>query len=238
MALLGEVMEKFGDKNKFAIWVDYYFITYKNDPVIELEPIRYGMGGRVHCWVNGKNIFAFRDCGPDATYGFDLNVLVQFFSEYLYYHITEDPFPVKTKATNGYDMMEEVQLVEGLDDDLTKLLYVDWDNVDMDLRNEIHYWNVRHGFLTNRGGSFLPDCYMRKHGNQIEFSWGNKYPHESEDGEFYFQHMQGLEYVDIKLYKEVVIAFCQDFLMKFDGKYPKILQEYKDNLQKAIDVNL
>ncbi len=79
MALLGEVMEKFGDKNKFAIWVDYYFITYKNDPVIELEPIRYGMGGRVHCWVNGKNIFAFRDCGPDATYGFDLNVLVQFF---------------------------------------------------------------------------------------------------------------------------------------------------------------
>lgn len=231
-------MERFGDKEKFAIWVDYYFITYKDDPVIELEPIRYGMGGDVYCWLNGKNIFEFRDCGPDATYGFDLNVLIRFFVNNLYYHITEDPFPVKTKATNGYDMMEEVQLVEGLDDDLTKLLDVDWDNVDMELRNEIDYWNVRHGFLTNRGGSFLPDCYIRKYNNTIEFSWTHTTPHRSTEGEFYFQHMQGLEYVDINSYKEVIVSFCQNFFEKFEVKHPKIISEYKEKLQKAIDVKL
>ena len=46
-------MEKFG-VNEFEIWVDYYFITYKDDPIFIQYPEKYGMGGDVYFWVMVK----------------------------------------------------------------------------------------------------------------------------------------------------------------------------------------
>ena len=75
------------------------------------------MWGNVYFWVKNKNLFEFKDCGPDATYGHDLYILIEFFCDNLIYHITDDNFPAKTISTNAWDMLEEYKLIEGPDND-------------------------------------------------------------------------------------------------------------------------
>lgn len=231
-------MIKFGKPDEFEIWVDYYFIKYKGNEDFIAQFNEYEMWAFVYFWVNGKNIFAFKDCGADATYGFDLNVLVTLFTDHLYYHITNDPFPVKTTATNGVDMMEETKLVQGDDSDLSKWAELDWDNIDMSIRREIDLWNYHHGFLDNRGGSFLPDAYVQRVGSQVEISWKNLFPHRNVNGEFYFEHKEGVEFIDLKLYRDTVISFCLDFISKFKNSKPEWMQKYLDDLKRAIEVEV
>ena len=63
------------------------------------------LGGSICFWVKGKNLFAFKDWGPDATYGYyTLHYLVDFLSKHLVDHITEIPFPMEVESTNAIDI--------------------------------------------------------------------------------------------------------------------------------------
>ncbi|MBN9288839.1 MAG: hypothetical protein BGO43_14025 [Gammaproteobacteria bacterium 39-13] len=226
-------MKIFGDKEKFAIQFDFY-----TERGIEIHDDRYLMFGSAFFWVNGKNLFAYRDFGPDATFSYDLAILLDFFCDFLFYHITEDPFPAVTQSKIAVEMLEEFQLVEGEDNDVMKYLDVDWDNVDMDLHEKIYDWNVRHGFTANNGGSFLPHAYLRRVADKIEVSWENNFPYKAEKGEVYMKYKKGVDYVDAKLYKEVIVKFCMELINKFKENFPEKMQENYENLKKAIEVTL
>lgn len=229
----------FGEKDRFQIQYYPYIEQYKDDPDLVENSKDYELGGSIFFWVNKKNLFAFKDLGPEATYShFDLSILVDFFCNYLYYHITVDLFPVQTKSKIGINMMDEIMLVDSPDNDLAKYLGVDWDKVDSKLYSEIHSWNIRHGLLTNNGGTFLPDAYIQKVNNKIEISWRNEFPYRSTGGEFYAEHKEGVELIDIKPYRDTVVAFCLEFLSRMEKIYPKRATEFREKLQRAIDVPL
>lgn len=233
-------MKKFGKESEFALWVNNHYLLYKNEPLFLQNPEKYEMDGDVYFWVKNKNIFEYADCESPATYWFDLNTLIRFFCENLSYHITDDPFPIPTKTSNAIAMMNEVSLIDAEEEgtELEKLAEVDWDNIDMELQEEIYEWNTRHGLLANRDGSLLPHAYIRKVNDKIEISWDTTFAHDNGDREFYFVHKKGVEYIDIKLYRDTVIQFCVDFINKFKDKYPDITQKYSKSLQKAIDIIL
>lgn len=231
-------MKQFGDKVEFGIDCAYYLDEYKDDPDVLAHPERYDTGGSIYFWVNGKNLFLYKGYGPEATYSFDLNVLVEFFCDKLHLLIKDDPFPEGIKSTTVFDMMEEIKLVEGPDNDVTKYLDVDWDNIDTDLNNKVILWGDNHGLYTNRDGSFLPDLFMRKVNNQIEVSWLNDFAHRNTEGEVYFEYEKGIEYVDLKLFKDTVIEFCLDFINRCHDKYPEQMNRYRENLQKAMAVEV
>jgi len=229
-------MRVFGKKAEFGIDYHNYIDQFPDHPDVIADPDKYERGGNVYFWVTNKNLFLYKGYGPDGTYEADLNILLEFFCENLWLLITDDPFPVETKSKNAVDMMDETNLVQGDDSDLSKWLDVDWDNVDMEVRTRMDIWNQNHGMLYNRDGSFLPDLFIRKVRNNVEISWNNKYPHRNAQGEIYFEYEKGVDYVDLKLFKETVVAFCLDLINRFQKNYPEQMNRYRAALQKAIDV--
>lgn len=150
-------MKTFGDKKEFSIQYNSHLEEYANDPDVLENPDDYILGGSVYFWVKNKNLFAFKDWGPNATYGYwNLFALVDFLSDYLVYHLTETPFPIETESDNGADMVEETLLVKNESNVQKKLqayMRLDWDNVDMDLMKRRDDWVIP-PFLTdikNRG---------------------------------------------------------------------------------------
>ena len=204
------------------------------------NPDEYVLGGTICFWVKGKNLFAFKDWGPDATYGYyTLQYLIEFLTDDLVFHISGPPFPVKTKATNGVDMVEETALVKSdVKDQLGAYAQVDWANVNREVMGKIDYWICHSGFLGNRGGTFLPNLYVRRVCDKIELSWDNRHPHDNGENKFYLLHKKGVEYVDLKLYRDVVMEFCLAYIENIQEKEPDCANSHRENLQKAIDMKL
>ena len=212
---------------------------YLNLGVIQ-NPDEYILGGNICFWVKGKNLFAFKDWGPDATYGYyNLYALVEFLTNYLVHHIFEAPFPMETKATNAIDMIEETALVKSdVEDELQAWSHLDSNSIDMEIMRTIHKWICPRSFLVNDGGTFLPNIMVRKIADKIEISWHNRHPHDDGENKFYMLHTRGVEYVDAKLYKDVVVQFCLAYIECIQEKEPKVADLYRKNLQKAIDIKL
>lgn len=231
-------MYVFGSKNNFGIGYELYKEKYASDESVIAHPKHFEWKCNVFLWLNGKNIFQVRDYGPEATFSGDITVLLDFFCDHLYFHITDDPFPMKTKSTIGIEMMDETCLVEGEDDDINKYLELDWDKVDMDLYQKKDIWNINHGIIYHGAGLFLPLAYVQKVNNKIEISWRGDFSHDTNDGKLFFEYIKGVEYFDIKLYKDTVVEFCQHVMEKFKIKYPALMEEFRQNLQKAIDIDV
>lgn len=231
-------MSQFGVKDEFLIECQYYIDFYPDEPHVIDDPITYEPIGRVFFWVKDKNLFAFKNSEPEATYSADLTVLLEYFCEKLNVLLSDDPFPTKSIATNAIDMMEETKLIKGDDSDRSKWLEIDWEKVDKELYRKIDRWNVNHGLLTNRDGTFLPDLFIRKVEKQIEISWYNKYPHQSINGEVYFEHVKGVEYVDTKLFKDTIITFCLAVIDRLKKNRPEQMSRYLENLKKAMAIEV
>lgn len=230
-------MMKFGNSEHFAIWVDYNCIGRENSSefqkAVSLCPDN-NFWGVMYFWVNGKNIFAYDDPDPKATYTYILIHVFEFFCSYMKDHIRDDPFPVKTESLNASEMNDETSLVALPDNDIAKILDIDWDNVDMKLREQIDLWKFHHWILPHSGGSFLPNVFFRKLEANIEVSWKNEEPFESRQGEFFLKYRKGVEYIDINQYVKVISEFCNDFIERFSHVYPELIAENKQALDDAL----
>lgn len=228
-------MNSFGNKNNFCIEYQTYPEMYPDNKNIQENIESYKTYGSMYFWVNGKNLFLFKGLGQEATYTADICTLVEIFSEKLVCYLKNDAFPAKTKATTGATMMDEMILVEKPDDDIKKYLKVDWDKVDKELYLAIDSWNYDHGILTHSDESFMPNIFFRRVNDKIEVSWNNDFSYDIPEGELFFEYKEGVEYLDIQVFKEVVVAFCLDFIKLYENKYPQAANRDRDNLQKAID---
>lgn len=231
-------MIKFGIQDEFEIWVDYEYIQNKDDPdyLKSLVHVEHKMWGSIYFWVNKKNIFAFKGYGPEATYTFNVKILVEYFCENLQFILIDDPFPKQTIAKYPAEMMDEVSLVELPDNDVHKYASVDWDNVDSELYDNIDEWNFKHGLIPNNDGSFFPEAYFRKIADKIEISWSNIEPIDTAQGELYFEYDKGAEYVDMRLFRDTVSQFCFDFLERFYDTYPDLFEKFKGYMNAALKI--
>ncbi|MCS5710525.1 hypothetical protein [Candidatus Berkiella aquae] len=228
-------MNIFGDKNIFGIGYETYLEAYPDDPEIVGNPKVYLTYGSMYFWVNGKNLFQFKGWGQEATYTADLTTIVEIFCQYLICYIKEDSFPIKSKSNTSIDIIEETKLVEGPNDDISGYANIDWNQVDMEERDARDQWIENHGILRHRDGSFLPDLFMRCINNQIEISWHNEFPYDVPNGELYFEYKKGVEYIDITLFKKVIVDFCLHLINRYEDLYPDVAKRDRANLQKAID---
>ena len=229
-------MKIFGKKQEFAIGLEFYVNEFKDDEYIKENLEECWEAAKVYFWVKGKNIFEFINCADSTYASTTLHALVDYFCDFLIFHISDDPFPMDTKATNADEMIEETALIKTDEFWREEVLALDWDKIDMELYDKIDMWIYHHGFIQNRGGAFLPDAYMRKVNDTVEISWHNRYPHENEEREFYFLHKQGVEYVDLELYKDSVIKFCLEYINHVAEKFPEIAEIYIEKLQKTLGI--
>jgi len=228
-------MKIFGNKKEFAITYTPDLERYADDPDVIQNPDEYLLGGCLCFWVKDKNLFAFKDWGPDATYGYyTLHYVVDFLTSCLIHHISEVPFPIKTKSTNAIDMIEETALVKSdVEDELQACANLDWDSIDMEIMEKRDNWMHSRSFLINDGGTFLPNIMIRKVKDKIEISWHNRHPHSNGEHKFYMLYEKGVEYVDANLYKDVIVQFCSAYIEHIQEKEPKAAELYRKHLEET-----
>jgi len=227
-----------GDKNEFAISFEYHSEAFSDDPIYVENKDYYCEWIKAELWVKNRNLFAFKNNNYDATFAHNFSTLLHFYSDFLYYHLIDDPFPIACQADIAVDMYEETSLIHGeAANKLQNWFDLDWDNIDMNIQNIRDEWFKHHCYCVYDDGSFLPFMFFRKIADKIEVSWENNGPKKINDESTYcFIHQKGVEFVDIKLYKEVIISFCEHLCNKFESLYPKLIADCRKNLQKAIDV--
>jgi hypothetical protein len=233
-------MKIFCNREEFAIGLEYYIEKYKDDAYLKENIDELWAGGEVYFWVKGKNLFEFKEPIAGKTYGYyNLYSLVDFLSEYLIYHLYEVPFPIETEAINAIDMIEETALVKNdVENELQAIMEIDYDALDMELREKRDEWIYVRSFLASESGSFLPDLIVCRAGDKIELSWNNHYPHNNGDDDFYMLYTKGVDYVDAKLYRDVIMQFCLEYCNHIQEKKPELAVRYRKNLQRAMEVNL
>lgn len=234
-------MHIFGKENEFEIKYHTLKEKYKINIDDEKNPSKFECYGDMHFVVKGKDLFAI-DCKSDrslTTYTGSIFTVIEFFCEKLKFHIIDHPFPQMTIAQTAVDMMDEIKLVDGEDNDISKYADFDFDSIDVELYSKIDQWGWNHGFVGNSEDADLPNVYMRKvNGNQIEISWDSTTRFRRGKDEYYFMHDKGVEYIDLKLYRDTVIAFCLDTFERLGKHFPLFIDDFKAELQKAIDVKL
>ena len=79
---------------------------------------------------------------------------------------------------------------------------------------------------------------IRRVKDKIEISWHNRHPHDDGENKFYMLYTKGVEYINAKIYKDMVVQFCLAYIEHIQEKEPERANRYRANLQKAIDVKL
>lgn len=226
-------MKIFGNKEEFAMSIDFYTEKYKDDEYLQENIEELYCGAEVCFWVKDKNLFAFKQPAPDATYSYyNLYALVDFLSNYLVSHLTETPFPFKATSENAVDMINENQ--DALKNELQKSTNLDWEDIDLEVRSQIFNWSYDKSLAIHNGSTFLPNIYIRRISDKIEISWSNQHPRSNGQHTFYLLHTKGVEYVDAALYREVVTQFCFCYIERIKQKNPKAAELYRENLRKAM----
>ncbi|MFO1259178.1 MAG: hypothetical protein U1E78_12315 [Gammaproteobacteria bacterium] len=248
-------MKLFGNKSEFAIEyghiTEFYPEAYPGRPDLDDEFDYW-----VSFWVKGKNLFeSNRIEGVIDTYWYDLNLLIEFFCEGLPFQLQWDPVPAKGVHTkNHHDANILVRLATFLDqedyDDIQEEDNDFLDCVDFNLYqiqpaeiSEQIEWGYHHKLITARQASFLPNVVIARHytdPNKIEICYqsaGMVYT-DQYDYKYEFTHPTGVALVDIKLYKQVIVDFCLDFINCHKNKHPKRMGEYMEKLKIAMTIEV
>jgi len=78
--------------------------------------------------------------------------------------------------------------------------------------------------------------FIRKVRNKVEISWNNEALPKSENEEFNFVRNRGVEYIDLNIYKEIIVDFCNEFNVRFHFLLPEQTEKNKKNLSKALNI--
>ena len=248
-------MKLFGDKSEFAI--EYGHITEYEEAYPGRPEINDEFDYWVSFWVKGKNLFLkhpVEGCFID-TYVYDINLLIEFFSQGLSYQLKFDPVPAKgIRARNHNDanilaglatFLDKEDFEEESEEDHDFLDWVDFDlyKIEPGDENELVVWENHHRLSTAKQASFLPDVTIARHytdPKKIEIcndSQGLVFTSQSYK-KFSFVHTTSVDLIDIKLYKEVIVDFCLDFINQHKEKHPKRMNEYLEKLKIGMAIEV
>jgi len=174
--------------------------------------------GLMRFWVNGKNIFRYKNNVPAESYHWNLSHIASWFSERIGIIMAAEPFPLLVKGKNSIELMEQCEKFDSEDSD------------EYDRWHEIRFeWNEKHGFIAERDGSLLPMTYFRKVKDQIEIAWDNRDLYDNQNVEFFY--LVGVELIDAEVFYKVILDFLNSFFKTFEHAYPKEIAKYKSMLQ-------
>ena len=248
-------MKIFGDKSEFAIEyghiTEYYEVVYPGHPEISDEFDYW-----VSFWVKDKNLFLMHPVeGCIDTYWYDINLLIEFFSQGLSYQLKFDPVPAKgIRARNHNDAnilaglatyLEKEDFEEARKEDNDYLDWIDFDLYKIEPGDEYEQidWEYHHRLSTAKQASFLPNVTIARHytdSKKIEIcndSDGLIYTNQRYT-KFSFVHTTSVDLIDIKLYKEVIVDFCLDFINSHKEKHPTRMGEYLEKLKIGMAIEV
>lgn len=127
-------------------------------------------------------------------YNFD--DIVEWLEENLKYILSFDDGPIEPNVKNAIKFIIKCQKDS---------------NTDISLSESISDWCFRHGWLNARAGSFLASLIFRRVNNYIEISWNNS---NSYRGNPKFIYDEGCYYIDIDIFKEVMMSFIDYYKNK------------------------
>ncbi|WP_019912132.1 hypothetical protein [Paenibacillus sp. HW567] len=183
----------FGDSHVFS--VKYEFTT---NPFNE-KGLLAESWGVFELWVNGKELCnSSKNNHEHTAYEWNLYHLVEWLGENLPIILLDEEFPLPVQGKTALEL-------------LTKSLEFDSDNDDEfdEWFSTKQDWEFKHSWFSSRGGSYLPEVYFRRIGNQIEISWNNEDLYAEGIS---FPFITGVEYVPIEIFDTVLKNYIHDFL--------------------------
>ena len=181
--------------------------------------------GSIYFWVNGKNLFAFKDNKPSDTYHWYIYMFSRWLCEGLPKIMAEDDFPIHINANNAFEFVDEV-------DNFLNRLNKDTEEYKI-LSNASFDWTNNHCFFISRGGSFAPIMYVRASKKKIEIAWENKdiYPEEEVE----FLNLEGVEYVSREDFFNASVEFLKYYCSLPEKQKLDSSIELMQVLQKTIE---
>ncbi|KWX81130.1 hypothetical protein AMQ84_00980 [Paenibacillus riograndensis] len=185
-------MRVFGDSRIFSIEYDF-----TKNPFNE-KGLLAETWGKFELWVNGKELCKFFRHNYEKTYEWNLIHVVEWLGENLPIILTNEEFPLPVHGKTALELLASSLNFDSDNDDE----FDAWFSTKQD-------WEFKHSWFSNRGGSYLPEVYFRRVGQQIEISWDNENLYSEEIS---FTYRTGLEYVPIHIFDSVLKDYIYDFL--------------------------
>jgi hypothetical protein len=185
-------LRAFGDTQIFSIKYDFTKNPY-NEKGLFAET-----WGKFELWANGKELCKFSKNNHEKTYEWNLIHVVEWLGENLPTILTDEDFPLPVQGKTALELLASSLNFDSDNDDE----FDAWFSIKQD-------WEFKHSWFSNRGGSYLPEVYFRRIGQQIEISWNNENLYSEEIS---FPYTTGLEYVPIHIFELVLKDYINDFL--------------------------
>ena len=207
----------FGDKYKFAI--EYNFIEH---PYGDERGILHDSWGGVRLWIDGVDLFQykviFRGKEMSRNYEWNLCMIVEWLCENLHTIVTISEFPNNIQAMTAFDYLEQ-----------NELLRPEFETEDfLNWHKGAHEWLATHWVFYGADGSNLPNLFLRRIDDKIEFSWNNE--GFLKDREIFFCSKSGYKLIDMNVFYKVVKEFLNDFIRRFKNKYPVEMKTLQDKI--------
>lgn len=218
-------MPVFGKKEIFSI--EYRLVPYPYE-----DFARNPDWGEMNFWVNGEDIFIRKTEGHSYyPYEYNLFYIFYFFCTNMRFILDEKAFPLPIQARTGLEFSEKSDIFE---DDFTELAIVMSEDPKANMWClKSNGWCCKNGFISNEAGSFLPNAYFRKIGNQIEISWWNKAGMYGRS-DLVFKSREGTSYIDVELFIGTVESFVNQFYLQFNEPFDlNSLKLHFDETMKA-----
>lgn len=121
--------------------------------------------GSLEIWINGHNLCSHVEQGePVETVHWYLLPVLEWFARNWDFLLHEERLPAKNAGRNAWiSMLRTVETPPGLSEHATEVWETSWTN-----------WWARHCLLACREGGLVPNLYIRRWRDSIEFSWGHR----------------------------------------------------------------
>ncbi|ENQ3105783.1 hypothetical protein ACEOWJ_001770 [Bacillus cereus] len=212
------MVKVFGEKNTFAI--QYEFL---NNPFNERGWIGETWGS-FQFFVNGKDICQYKRKDTIVNYQWNVMYIVEWFSENLKHILSTEPFPLPVEGRHSIELLENCLEFDSDNEDE----FDEWFDKKQD-------WEFKHSWFSSRAGSFFPDVFFRRVGDEIEIAWNNESTYISEGVSFI--NSMGFEYVPSSIFEVSVKNFIENFLdnLMQNSKHKINAKEICGKIKKSVE---
>lgn len=198
-------VKMFGDINNFAI--EY---KLKCNPFNEIGLIG-DTWGELKLWINGKDICGYERNQEEIVYESNLIYIVEWFCENLQFLLREDLINLPVEGATAIELYNNSVNLKSDDEEVMDKWF-----------EERQDWYSRHNWYWNRSGSFLPEIFFRRKGNNIEIAWNNVETYKEKGIEF--SNPIGIKFVETDVFHKIIIEFLNEFTEEMFVKYPENIE--------------
>jgi hypothetical protein len=134
------------------------------------------------------------------------------------FFLSNRAFPKEIIAKNSIEFVEKM---DKLEPEFDTKEYWDWCKIQYD-------WHQSHCLAAAYDGVVLPILYFNRVNDYVEICWNSEGAYD--DRGILFKHPKGCEYIEIKIFKQVLADFLNDFIARFKDKYPEEMNKLIEHM--------